>query len=215
MNKIAFGAVLSGAAIALSLTPAMAADAIRPAPMAVQAPAPAYTPIAEQDVWSGFYAGAHVGGILPDNDTDSEEWLGGVQAGYNHQFGNFVLGGELSASFMDGFSYDLGGGAALTQDWNVNALARAGVAIDNTLVYGTVGAAFTELNPAGATSSGSNTHAGLAFGGGVEHQFGNGLAARLDYTQTRFYDVEYTTVAGSGSQDLVNHAVKAGLNFHF
>lgn len=213
MKKFVLGAALSGTAVALSLTPSLAADPVWQAPAAY---APVYSPTAAAaDKWTGFYAGAHVGGIVPDNDTDSWDWLGGVQAGYNHQFGNFVIGGELSASAIDSLSYDLGGGAALSQDWNVNALARGGMAFDSTLIYGTVGLAFAELNPQGTVTSGSDTHAGLAFGGGVEQQFGGGLGASLEYVQTRFDDVAFSTALGSGNQDLVNHTVKAGLNFHF
>lgn len=86
--------------------PAMAADMPAYAP-----PAEAYVPASAYD-WSGFYVGAHIGygwgeiedvnpantGALP-RDTDG--FLGGLQAGYNVQSGNFVFGLEADISFSD------------------------------------------------------------------------------------------------------------------
>ena len=59
--------------------------------------------------WSGFYAGANFGygfgwADLTAGTTVSQEGkgiLGGVQAGYNYDFGGFVLGAEGDFQFSD------------------------------------------------------------------------------------------------------------------
>lgn len=211
MTKNLRAALASTAALAvMAAGSASAADVIGSAPPPPSVPVESYTPYTLDDVWTGFYAGAHVGGYIADNDDDDGEWLGGLQAGYNHQFDMFVLGGEVSASFADGLTYGLATGDSISQDWMLGVSARAGVAFDHTLVYGTLGYNWAELY--GSAMDGEDTVGGISFGAGVEHQFGNGLGAKLEYTQTRFDDVETFT---SGDVDLVNHAVKVGLNFHF
>lgn len=80
----------------------------------------------EPTIWTGFYAGVSLGGAHSDGeaergyytgeplttdvgnglfpgDIDGDEWgvIGGVQVGYNHQFGNFVAGAEADFSFTD------------------------------------------------------------------------------------------------------------------
>lgn len=204
--------------VAMGAAPSVAADAIgAPPPVPAYSQSQDYTVHTLDDVWTGFYLGAHLGGYFPDDDDDDDgEWLAGLQAGYNHQFGVLVVGGEVSASFTDELTYSLTPDAALTQDWMLGVSARAGFALDRTLIYGTLGYNWAELSPSGTVTSEAETVGGVSFGAGVEHQFGNGLGARLEYTQTRFDDVETTLVGGaSRSDDLVNHAVKAGLNFHF
>src|SRR5436190_13290283 len=60
--------------------------------------------------WTGFYIGGHVGGAWSDVDwanvnltgervnNDASGFIGGGQVGYNHQFGNIVVGIEASLS---------------------------------------------------------------------------------------------------------------------
>src|SRR5690554_5873172 len=107
---------------------AYAADPIGATPVPPAAvPVENYAPFTLDDVWTGFYAGAHAGGYVADNDDDDGEWLGGFQAGYNQQFDMFVLGAEASVSFTDELTYGLPGGLAVSQDWMAGISARAGV----------------------------------------------------------------------------------------
>ncbi len=89
--------------------------------------APVYVPPA---TWTGFYIGAHVGGIWANiNNSDVNDYLGttawgnntndgvfgGGTVGYNYQTGGLVFGVE--ADF---------GGAGLTGNWNNGAIAPVG-----------------------------------------------------------------------------------------
>jgi len=98
-----------------AIAPAWAAD-IAPVYKATPAPAPAYS-------WTGFYVGANVGygwrdpsidfsgnaaaeatyfssGALPRGvAVDPKGFLGGLQGGYNRQFGRWVLGVEADLDF--------------------------------------------------------------------------------------------------------------------
>lgn len=127
--------------------------------------------------WSGFYAGAHWGGVhySAEGDTTSGDGsasavaasertdrkansiLGGLQAGYNHQFGNgLVLGFEVDGSFSRGktrqhftaseldadrWGDDLVRQADYKQSYGASATGRfrLGQALGRTLLYTTAG----------------------------------------------------------------------------
>lgn len=166
----------------------------------VEAPvyAPAPTPVSTDGDWTGFYGGLQVGKTDIDSDSgllDGDDTSYGVHAGYDYDFGRFVLGGELDYDKTD---IELGGGAA-----NVDSVARAklkaGYDFGNTLVYATAGAARAD------TSVGDETgpFAGLGVtykvtdrytvGGEVlKHQFD-------DVNGTAGNDLDATTISLRGS----------------
>lgn len=124
-------AILPVSALAGGYTPPVVETPVAPPPVVVE------TPVYD---WSGFYLGAHAGiwdGEVDFNgavdDTDDDDRFGyGAFAGYNHQFGNFVLGGELAYTFE-------GPGAQGVPDERLtnifDAKARAGIAAGRALPY--------------------------------------------------------------------------------
>ena len=214
MRKIGNLIVASGLIAGASIVPALGADLSVPDYGA--SAAPAYAPTSVVDNWTGFYIGADVGGLIPDSDDDDSKVIGGLQAGYNQQFGNFVLGAEVGFGLTDAFETSLDGGAALSQDYTITTLAKAGYAIDKAMFYGLAGASFTEFNAQGATTSvDDDTSVGFAFGAGVEYQVMDGVGVKAEYLQSRYLDVGYATAGGAFEDDVVTHAVKLGLNLHF
>lgn len=168
------------------------------------------------DRWTGFYVGGHLGGGFVNRPAgDDRDIIGGIQAGYNLQLDQFVIGAELEGAMSNRLQYKLGAGGILEQTFNGTAKARAGIAMDNVLLYGTLGVNVARLEGKGAVTSGDRWQAGLAFGGGVEVAFNEHLSGKLEYTQTRFNGVESRIGGVARKDDLVNHAVKAGVNFHF
>lgn len=208
-------ALLAGVAALTSVSATQAADL----PYQTTVPAVTYADAGialATDAWTGLYAGAHIGGATSDEFKEGKTaWTGGVQAGYLQQFDMFVVGAEVEAAFTDALLYELAPGAGLTQNWSVAAKARAGIALGDTLIYGTAGASLAELEPWGTTTSGKDNHVGVVFGAGVEQNLGNNFSLRAEYLQTRYFDVD-SAVGGIGRQDdLTNHAVKVGVNYRF
>ena len=199
------------------LSAAVAADLIR-SPVPVSTPQYGNLDMAiATDDWTGFYVGAHGGAATAERfGEDSTAWGGGVQAGYLHQLGNFVLGGEIQGTLHNELNYALVPGVAgLQQNWSVEARGRAGVALDQTLLYGTAGLSLAGLEGTGGAVTSEDTHVGAAFGAGIEQGFGNGWSVRAEYIQTRFWDVQSTVGGVSRSDDLTGHAITAGVNYRF
>jgi outer membrane immunogenic protein len=101
------------------------------------------------------------------------------------------------------------------------ARARAGVALNNWLIYTTGGAAFVKETASGTTLSGvpcgtlgivpscaeSHWRPGLAVGAGAEWGFASNWTAKAEYL--------YVATVGTGvSTDHVN-VVRAGINYKF
>lgn len=203
----------SAIALALCIGGVQAQDFTRP-------PNPAganyFTPV---DRWSGFFAGGHAGivesGKFPNLFGNTKAFEGGVQFGSNVQMGNLVVGAELSATYSRDFSHDLGNGGQLKQSWSGAAKAKAGFAMDSILVYGTLGYGMARLDPAGNVTSGAVNAGGLVFGGGAEMALTEQLSLRLDYTQARYDKVAFTAGGTAQTRDLVDHSLRAGVNFRF
>src|SRR5690606_20911356 len=120
--------------------------------------------------WSGIYLGVLLGYSFGDADfqggpsVDIDGFDGGVYAGYNFQFDNFVLGleGDALLSGVEGS----GGGYNLEQNWSGSLRARAGYSLESFLLYGTGGLAVAGFEASSAGSD-ENTHLGWTIGAGV------------------------------------------------
>jgi outer membrane immunogenic protein len=156
-----------------------------------------------------------------DSDGDDNGWEIGVRAGYDWQFGSFVVGAVVDANYMfDGddddddnglgfngtfaqdriaplFSYGFADDDDDDGDWYATARLRAGFAADRVLIYGT---------------------AGLAFGGDSEDNDAvlivNDPAAVV--TTTTFSDDDDSNIGyavGGGVEALVTSNVSVGLEY--
>lgn len=219
MQKMLFAV----AVIAMTSGAALAAD-LAPAPVEPVVPvSPAYS-------WTGFYVGVNAGaawsqtkfdntgdpnqglqGIRPFSDTNAA-FAGGIQAGYNYQIGNFVLGVEGSADYV---SMDKGiaistlpatGSATLhsKQEWLGAAGLRLGYALDRILVYASGGVAFTSYDistfdtfPGGPFSAnyGSKSEVGWTAGAGIEYALTDSWVLGLDYKYYGFGKETYNSTS--------------------
>lgn len=182
----------TGPALAGSITPA-------PSDPVVAAPAPVYT--ASND-WTGGYVGAQLGfGSFeaPGVALSGDGFLGGVHGGYNYDFGNYVVGGELSYD-----TADISMGAGTVSD-AVRLKLRAGVDLGNTLIYGTAGASRINANLGG----GSAWDTGYFVGAGMEYMMTDSVSVGGEV----LYD-QIDNFAGSGS-DLRGPSIAARVSFHF
>jgi len=210
---------------ALCLSALLAAPAYAGAPSSPVT----YAPAQESWSWTGWYAGVQVGGAFNPGDNGELEldgpgvrdgnfgdyfaafddnydgdfnnsFIGGIFAGYDHQFGRFVLGGLIDANFAD-FSQRQSGysttPAFYHEDRSVDFMAtgriRLGYAIsDRVLAYVTGGVIFAntdyEMNtntPATVATRGGDSHEwGYVVGLGVEGRLTRNISLGLEYLYT-------------------------------
>lgn len=190
--KSALYAVAAFGALAVA-APAIAAD------VPVQESYPAAT--VGYYNWTGAYFGLQAGysfGTVEtsssptigayDTDYDFDHFVGGVTAGYNHQFGNWVAGVEIDASFTDAEESVIAGSGEEFQsdlDWLATARVRLGYAFDNILVYGTAGGAAAETDDQIDTALGllneRRSRKGWTAGAGFEWAFSENWTAKGEY----------------------------------
>lgn len=194
---VAFAACLSGAATAADLSPTY------------------NDPPAFQ--WSGAYVGVHGGTAftkMPNPFAGRNGWSGGVQAGYNIQTGPAVFGAELEGSYLGGAEHNVQGGK-IKEKWRAAAKAKAGLAFDQTLVFGTAGIAMTTFDKAGGVRGADSRKLGYLVGAGVEQAFAGGLSAKVEYDYIRTPDVETRSAFGKAKTGIGSQELKAGINYRF
>ncbi|HEY8139101.1 MAG TPA: outer membrane beta-barrel protein [Methylocystis sp.] len=180
--------------------------------------------------------------FLPNGNTLGSQGgvVGGAQAGYNFQFGQFVLGAETDfqgTSLSGGGNNspltlfptpypNLGGnnfltpvgaitGANISLPWFGTVRGRAGYLVTPTfLVYGTAGFAYGDVQ----AWSFSNTRTGWTAGGGVEWMFAPHWSAKAEYL---YVDLDSNGRTGTFGWTFGNrfhpqlNVVRVGVNYHF
>ncbi len=195
-----------------------------PSEPVIAAPAP----VAVARDWTGGYVGLQLGGTdgrLGMTETGNPANTGtvglrglngGVFAGYNwHTGGNLVLGveGDIAGSRANGTTLTTGGNTVDGRIRSSGSLrARAGVALGDTLLYGTAGASranYGIIVDGGPEVTGART--GWTAGIGIEQAFSNNLTGRLE---VRHADYGSFTAAGFDN-NLRTNEVRAGLALTF
>jgi len=217
--------------------------------------------LAVAPTWTGFYVGGNVGSGWGQNDTTlfapplllnagaiplasqgERGLLGGIQAGYNYQWGPIVLGIEGIADWMNlkgttqctilGASFACAATIQRIEDLG----ARIGFAVDKSLLYVRSGAAWAETNFTMSAGSANTSplsvstpipRFGAFLGAGIEYAFLPNWSAKLEYD---FYDFGSKTssipfsfvfvgipinTAGSLNSDLTAQTIKFGVNYRF
>lgn len=231
MNKF-FLRLAFAVAVLLPMPSALAADPDVPPPMDLRP--------ATFD-WSGPYVGVFGAAVAVDGTfdgtcsggcsyTDFEHsgigYAGGILGGWNYQMDSFVFGFEGDWAF---------GGTVATNDEptidteikfnNIATLrARAGFALDNTLLYFTGGLAAVDMEygavMASTVSDGAWVY-GWTAGGGLEHAFSDRLSGRLEYLYVGLDDADFSmTDTAANTFDVTQsfndiHMVRAGVTYNF
>ena len=196
-----------GAAAALTLISSVAGAADVPRRTYVSGPTGAYN-------WIGPYVGGNAGyqwGSTVNNPTRPSGLNGGLQAGYNWQYGQFVFGAEtdLQISAAD----DVFAGWKFSNPWFGTLRGRAGYAMNNILFYGTFGLAYGGLKVETPGGAESRTLSGWAGGLGMEIGFTPNWTARAEYLYMDLGDRNYG-LTGS-AHGLESSIMRLGLNYRF
>lgn len=213
-----------------------------------KAPAPVFVPPAF--TWTGFYVGVNAGFNWGDNGStyignaglltalgtagipasfsgNSDGFTGGVQAGYNYQFGQIVVGVEADINYIDGKksvsainfgTFPTFGTAVVSAnassgiEYLGTVRARLGFAADRFLVYVTGGLAYGEVTNSGGigvtggplngafwAGSKSDLRVGYALGGGAEYAFTNNVIFGVEAI---YYDLGDNTATIGGTNAL-------------
>jgi outer membrane immunogenic protein len=208
---------------------ALAADLPRKAPAA----APIYPPPVAS--WAGCYLGGTVGAVQarreggfdteggtvrePLNNTSKTGGIYGGYLGCNWQSRAFVYGIEGDFSGISGihtsqlgrFDTDYGFSAKL--NWLATIRGRAGLAVDNAMLYLTGGAAFAHTQVSAfdfsTSDSFSNTRTGWTVGAGIEYMFTPNWIGRGEFLYAAFND-NTVNFPNTGYSSTISHDLMIG-----
>jgi outer membrane autotransporter protein len=200
----AAGALVAGSALAGGVNPA-------PVEPVLMNPAPPVVMSSEE--WTGGYAGLSLGYGAVDTDAgtflntnsqsiaglgfDGDGAIGGAFAGYQYDFGQFVLGGEVDLNAanldfdQDGFRNNttgVNGGAEFDELHRLKL--RAGYDAGNALIYGVAGAAY--MSGSILTQDVSDT--GYVVGAGVDYKVAPNVTVGGEVLYHRFDDFDETGI---------------------
>jgi len=207
------GLALAGAASAADLPPAVP-DTRAP----VVVPQPLYN-------WGGFYLGAMGGGgWTTGQGPNLKGGFAGGTLGGNAQFSNVVIGAELEGAWSGLKASAAFGPFSATDNFQAfgSATARAGVAINNLLIYGKGGFAIASnkltVGVFGLSLSDTETHPGYTVGAGLEYGVTANWSAKVEYLWAHYQSENYFAglrPPGLASGSFEVNTVKVGVNYRF
>jgi outer membrane immunogenic protein len=166
--------------------------------------------------WQGSYVGAIVGYQRSDvsrSPANPSGPAGGVQAGHNWQFGQFVFGAETDIQATG--ANDTFAPWKFSNPWFGTLRARGGVAMNNVLFYGTLGLAYGTLQAQSAASGVTETRmtAGWAAGAGLEIALMGNWTARAEYLYVDLDDRSF--VLDASTHGIVSNLLRLGVSYRF
>lgn len=189
---------VAATAMMMAAAPVLAGSLDAPVQEPVITTAP--TVVATGADWTGGYVGASVGyGVGGDDVDDVDGELYGVFGGYDYDFGDYVIGGELEylGSGMSDGTDEL--------DDSTRLKLRAGYDAGQFLIYGVLGANYANANIGGTDYSDT----GVIYGLGMDYAINDQWGAGVELLQSDFNDFD-----GSGS-DVSSTSLNARVSMRF
>jgi outer membrane immunogenic protein len=186
---------------------AQAADIYRRAPYTVQQPLNIYS-------WAGPYVGANIGyatGDITNSVASPSGVAGGIQGGYNWQFGQWLVGleGDIQASGAN----DTFAAWKFSNPWFGTLRGRGGFVMNNILIYGTGGLAFGNVRAEVLNLTENHSAAGWTLGAGAEIGITPNWSAKAEYLYVNLNNSQFAlTGLPNGYQFSV---VRLGVNYKF
>lgn len=180
------------------------------------------------DAFSPGFCDGSPNGVTPAAgcDSDSDGAIGGIRAGYDFQFGSFVVGAQIEYAGLSGAEDSVTGysttPAAYTFTRKLDTLAaaraRIGYAYGPALLYATGGVARGEMDNTFFTSNGANSFTatidedeadGYQAGGGVEYMLAPNLSVTGEYIYTSLEASDFNVRVGRGTAPTTNPFILA------
>ncbi len=191
-------------------------------------------PVTSFPLWSGWYAGAHIGGAwgsldVTDDQTnvkfsnDTSGVFGGGQFGYLYQLGRLVIGPEVDLGGMSLSHSGAEPGVAVDKigsGFYMDFTGRAGLAFGPSLVYIKGGYTYYDGNMSLSDATGTSStpaRGGYTVGAGVEYLFTPAWSVKAEY---QYFDYsmkasQFTTPGGNVYDfDPTVQTFKVGFNYH-
>lgn len=208
MSRVIFGAIAAAAACAA--VPAQAADIYGQRPYSQ--PYTVSQPLSNS--WMGPYIGGNLGygwGTVTNAPQDPSGVLGGLQAGYNFQSGQIVLGieGDIQLTGAD----DTFAAWKFSNPWFGTLRGRLGYTFNNVLLYGTGGLAFGTLKVETGGFSESQTSAGWTVGVGAEYAINQNWSAKVEYLYVDLSEKNFLMTGASNGYQF--STIRVGVNYRF
>jgi outer membrane immunogenic protein len=175
--------------------------------------------------WSGFYVGASIGageavndlllgGVVDLNGITGDGLFGEINAGYDHDFGNFVAGLMVDGNYS-GISAGLGAlGDHLKSDYGFDILGRVGMKVNpSTLAYVLGGYSWGHFKAEDGGDSIDWSRSGYSVGGGLETAIATNTTLGIEYRYARFADKDFA--GGAVNIEPSSHTVRVGLKYKF
>ncbi|MCC5792030.1 MAG: porin family protein [Legionellaceae bacterium] len=158
-----------------------------------------------------------------DFNPEDENWFLGATVGYDKQFDTLLLGAmlDLNASKYQTRYSNLASNTSLLTDlnWFSTARIRAGIAMRQWLLYGTLGAALGNFKVVATDRSGRwsarYTEPGWAGGAGLAYALSNTWVVDCSYLHLDFSSVSRVMGASRVQTNLSADVVKLGINYKF
>ncbi len=215
--RFSLKALTVGAAVVLSAQPVLAADLFMRSSV-----------YDHQVTWRGIYGGIHAGlgsasvsARAPNSGTtDMDGGIFGGHIGYNIQLQRFVVGVEADYD-MSGIEKSetfAGVTAKLAMPEVASVRARLGYTMGDAMIYGTLGAAWSNLELSGTagpvTVKLTDALSGFVIGAGVEYKIMKNLSGRIEALHYDFGDQTFKIGANEIKYSADMTQFRAGLSLH-
>ena len=190
-------------------------------PSAGSWPPAVYAPPAP--IWSGLYLGGHAAYDIGNIQLSGLGTIGadggalGVHFGHNWQQSLWVLGLEMDTTVsrarggLNSSGFEIDGAAGIFSSLR----ARAGLAVDNFLIYGTAGFGVAHLEAGFANARASATLPAFVFGGGIEWRHSAPISFRLEALYWELGERNVDFGLGNRAMDGAFGTIRAGMTLHF
>ncbi|MEL6201500.1 MAG: outer membrane protein [Pseudomonadota bacterium] len=217
MRATLFKAILSISFLAIAGSASLATDAVRVKPLPVALDIVIQEP---KNDWSGVYIGGfgyYAAGTFDSSqgNIDANGYEGGIFAGFDLDLDGYIIGGEADIAVGSVVGEQETAATKLEKRINGSVRARAGIAVDRVLIYGTAGLALTGTELTENTESDTTTHLGWTIGAGVDVKITEKLFGRVEYRYTEYDSETFTLGSNAVATGFDEHSVRAGLGVRF